>query len=208
MSIETSATNQKFSILLLGLSMSREKAFEKFKEVQERYIARKDTLFEANEAESRLLVIDEILNILGWNKEEFTPEAYCGTAGYADYILSTDRTPRLVVEAKKIGVTFGLPKNTLTLNEYSVAYLKKAFNRKISEVIDQAQRYCVEKAVQYALITNGAEWFVCPMLPKAGKTTDSMKGVYFGNIFGDEFSFDLMYNCKHPGKPDHSLLEN
>ena len=32
------------------------------------------------------------------------------------------------------------------------------------------------------------------MLPKAGKTTDSMKGVYFGNIFGDEFSFDLMYN--------------
>ncbi|HIE9456284.1 TPA: hypothetical protein ACXRZK_004724 [Klebsiella variicola subsp. variicola] len=101
MSIETSATNQKFSILLLGLSMSREKAFEKFKEVQERYIARKDTLFEANEAESRLLVIDEILNILGWNKEEFTPEAYCGTAGYADYILSTDRTPRLVVEAKK-----------------------------------------------------------------------------------------------------------
>lgn len=194
MNIEISVTDQKFSILLLGLNMSREKAFEKFKEVQERYIARKDTLFEANEAECRLLVIDEILNILGWNKEEFTPEAYCRTAGYADYILSTERTPRLVVEAKKIGVTFGLPKNSLTLNEYTVAYLKKAFNKKISEVLEQAQRYCVEKAVQYALITNGAEWFVCPMLPKAGKTTDSMKGVYFGNIFGDEFSFDLMYN--------------
>lgn len=44
MSIETSATDVKFSILLLELSMSREKAFEKFKEVQERYIARKDTL--------------------------------------------------------------------------------------------------------------------------------------------------------------------
>lgn len=69
MNIEISVTDQKFSILLLGLNMSREKAFEKFKEVQERYIARKDTLFEANEAECRLLVIDEILNILGWNKE-------------------------------------------------------------------------------------------------------------------------------------------
>lgn len=179
---------------LLELSMSREKAFEKFKEVQKRYLARKDTLFEANEAESRLLVIDEILNIFGWSKEEFNPEAYCRTAGYADYVLSLDRTPRLVVEAKKIGATFGLPKNTLTLNEYSVAYLKKAFNKKVSEVIDQAQRYCVEKAVQFALITNGAEWFVCPMLPKAGKTIDSMKGVYFGNIFEEEFSFDLMYN--------------
>ena len=159
MNIDTSATDQKFSILLLGLGMSREKAFEKFKEVRERYIARKDILFEANEAESRLLVIDEILNILGWNKEEFTPEAYCRTAGYADYILSTERTPRLVVEAKKIGVTFGLPKNTLTLNEYSVAYLKKAFNKKISEVIDQAQRYCINH-----------KWCRVVCLPNAAKS--------------------------------------
>jgi hypothetical protein len=45
MIVEASAADQKFSILLLGLSMSREKAFEKFKEVQKRYIARKDTLF-------------------------------------------------------------------------------------------------------------------------------------------------------------------
>ncbi len=188
--------------------MGREKAFEKFKEVQERYIARKDTLFEANEAESRLLVIDEILNILGWNKEEFIPEAYCRTAGYADYILSTERTPRLVVEAKKIGATFGLPTSSLTSNEYTVSYLKKAFKKKISEVIDQAQRYCVEKAVQYALITNGAEWFVCPMLPKPGKTTDSMKGIYFGNVFGGEFSFDLMYNLISKDSTEKNNLES
>lgn len=79
--------------------MSREKAFEKFKTLQENYITHKETLFEANEAEIRLLMIDEILQILGWKKEEFTPEAFCGTSGYADYILSIERNPRLVVEA-------------------------------------------------------------------------------------------------------------
>ncbi|WP_049071871.1 AAA family ATPase [Klebsiella michiganensis] len=174
--------------------MSREKAFEQFKALQKHFTSHKNTLYEANEAESRLLLIDEILQILGWKKEEFTPEAFCGTAGYADYILSIERNPRFVVEAKKIGVTFGLPTSSLTSNEYTVSYLKKAFKKKLSDVIDQAQRYCVEKAVQYAVITNGAEWFVCPMLPKPGKTIDSMKGVYFGNIFGDEFSFDLLYD--------------
>lgn len=78
-------------------------------------------------------------------KEEFTPEAFCGTSGYADYILSIERNPRLVVEAKKIGVTFGLPTSSLTSNEYTVSYFKKAFKKKLTDVIDQAQRYCVEK---------------------------------------------------------------
>lgn len=188
--------------------MGREKAFEKFKEVQTRYIARKDTLFEANEAECRLLVIDEILGILGWNKEEFMPEAYCSAAGFADYIISIERSPRLIVEAKKFGVTFGMPTSSMTSTEYSVSYLKKAFKRKVSEVIEQAQRYCVEKAVQYALITNGAEWFVCPMLPKPGKTIDSMKGVYFGNIFSGDFSFDLLYKLISKHGTENNNLDN
>ncbi|MGK4470884.1 P-loop NTPase fold protein [Yersinia enterocolitica] len=97
------------------------------------------------------------------------------------------------VEAKKVGVTFGFPTTTLTSNEYSVSYFKKAFKKKLSDVIEQAQRYCVEKAVPYAILTNGAEWLVCPMLPRAGKTIDSMKGVYFGNIFSEDFAFDLFW---------------
>lgn len=188
--------------------MSREKAFEKFKTLQENYITHKETLFEANEAEIRLLMIDEILQILGWIKEEFTPEAFCGTSGYADYILSIERNPRLVVEAKKIGVTFGLPTSSLTSNEYTVSYFKKAFKKKLTDVIDQAQRYCVEKAVQYAVITNGAEWLVCPMLPKPGKTIDSMKGIYFGNLFNGEFSFDLMYDLMSKDSIHNNNLDN
>ncbi|HFU1699797.1 TPA: hypothetical protein ACH4YC_004791, partial [Klebsiella quasipneumoniae] len=188
--------------------MSREKAFEKFKTLQENYITHKETLFEANEAEIRLLMIDEILQILGWKKEEFTPEAFCGTSGYADYILSIERNPRLVVEAKKIGVTFGLPTSSLTSNEYTVSYFKKAFKKKLTDVIDQAQRYCVEKAVQYAVITNGAEWLVCPMLPKPGKTIDSMKGIYFGNLFNGEFSFDLMYDLMSKDSIHNNNLDN
>ena len=42
------------------------------------------------------------------------------------------------------------------------------------------------------------------MLPKAGKTIDSMKGVYFGNIFSDDFAFDLFWGLL--SKP--AILEN
>ncbi|HEN3610819.1 TPA: hypothetical protein U5E44_004084, partial [Yersinia enterocolitica] len=94
--------------------MNREEAFTHFKVLQENFIIHKDLIFEANEAEVRLIVIDRILSLLGWEKEEFSPEAFCNTAGYADYILTTERSSRLVVEAKKVGVTFGFPTTTLT----------------------------------------------------------------------------------------------
>jgi len=38
----------------------------------------------ANEAKVRLLIIDEVLGILGWQKHEYEPEQMTSTGGYTD----------------------------------------------------------------------------------------------------------------------------
>lgn len=64
----------------------------------------------ANEAKTRLLVIDEILNLLGWPKVEYDPEHRTPTGNYTDYLLSLEEIPRLVVEAKRTNLFEALPK--------------------------------------------------------------------------------------------------
>jgi len=69
-------------------------------------------LSDANEAETRLKVIDQILrSVLGWKLEDISVEERCsedGKISFADYILRT-ATTAIIVEAKKVGATFELP---------------------------------------------------------------------------------------------------
>ena len=66
-------------------------------------------LFNGNEAETRLKVINRILTeVLLWTDEDIKPEEHVtedGLTTYADYILKTANVA-LVVEAKKGGETF------------------------------------------------------------------------------------------------------
>src|SRR5437868_4957722 len=69
-------------------------------------------LGDANEAETRKKVIDEILEkVLGWSTRDISyEEAVRGEpkAQYADYILRVAGTS-IVVEAKRIGAAFSVP---------------------------------------------------------------------------------------------------
>lgn len=186
----------------------RELAFKAFLAFSEEYQSKTSVIHNPNEATTRLLIIDEILKILGWDKSEFHPETHCASAGFADYILTTDNTPRLVVEAKKVGMTFCTPARKLIQQEYTVSYFKNAFKKNLTEVIEQAEKYCLQESVPYALITNGAEWMVFQTLPKPGKTIDSMKGVYFGNIFSEQFAFDFFWTLLAKESVTNSSLEN
>jgi hypothetical protein len=66
-------------------------------------------LYEANEAETRLKVINDILySVLGWTHADVHVEQRVsedGSTTWADYVLKTGMTA-IVVEAKKVGVTF------------------------------------------------------------------------------------------------------
>src|SRR5258708_27618793 len=79
-------------------------------------------LKDANEATVRLLIIDEVLSILGWQKHEYEPEKVTSTGDYTDYRLSIENQPRLIVEAKRIAVIETFPK-TIQQPEYSNSYL-------------------------------------------------------------------------------------
>jgi hypothetical protein len=63
----------------------------------------------ANEAETRLKVINEVLyNVLGWTHADIKAEERVsedGSTTWADYTIRTGMTA-LVVEVKKVGVTF------------------------------------------------------------------------------------------------------
>ena len=65
----------------------KETAQQKLKELVSRHDGADSSIHLANEAKTRLLIIDEVLKILGWDSSEFNPEAHTSTNGYIDYLL-------------------------------------------------------------------------------------------------------------------------
>jgi hypothetical protein len=188
---------------------NKEIAFQKILDIAERYKDKQDGIHKANEANTRLLIIDEVLKSLGWNPDEFNPETHTSSNGYVDYLLKYKNVPRLVVEAKKIGLTFCTPTNKKpSQHEYTISYFKQAFKALLTETIKQASSYCYDNSVSHAVITNGAEWMVLQLVPQAGKSLDGMKGVYFGNIFSENFYFDLFYELLSKEKVITGNLES
>ena len=94
-----------------------------------------------NEARIRLEIIDEILIAMGWRKESFHPESFDGAGGFTDYLLKSHGTPLLVIEAKRSGRTFSLPKNVRG-GRVKVGTLHAGGGHDLREALEQAARYC------------------------------------------------------------------
>jgi energy-coupling factor transporter ATP-binding protein EcfA2 len=106
------------------------------------------------EADARLQLIDRILiEVLGWRRENIATEPHTAT-GYVDYLLSSGERNVFVVEAKKTG-------SALFSTKVPNYALYKAGSPAFADAragIEQAARYCFEKAVPYAALTNGHSW--------------------------------------------------
>lgn len=178
----------------IHFSESRETALEKVVALREKYGERVLEISDANEATTRLLLIDSVLETLGWSKDEFNPEEAIGRLSYIDYLLKTEGVPRLIVEAKRVNYTFGSPHRKSRKNHYTLTYLRSAFGQAFTEVFDQAGKYALETRVPYALLTNGSEWLLVQLVLTPGFTEiNDLKGIYFGNLFSDAFNFDLFW---------------
>ncbi|HXF61527.1 MAG TPA: AAA family ATPase, partial [Caldilineaceae bacterium] len=187
---------------------SREIAFAKVKELRTRYGDAAERIHDASEASTRVMLIDEILVALGWSRADFNPETPAGK-GWIDYLLSADQIPRFIVEAKKTGHTFAHPKPRLHESEYSLAYLKRAFKAGLTNVLEQATTYAREKAVPYAVLTNGAEWLLVQVIATSSQDPERLKGFYFGNLLSDHCNFDLFWELlSKPAVMDGSLEEH
>ena len=120
------------------------------------------SLFDANEAETRLKVIDEVIfKVLGWHKDDVKIEERVsedGRTSFADYILRT-ATTAILIEAKRAAATFPLPARRSRLRLDGVLS-----EGGVGEAIRQARDYCRVKAIPFAVVTNGATWIIFPAI--------------------------------------------
>jgi hypothetical protein len=152
-----------------------EEAAEKFRELVDSDLATK--LKNANEAETRLLVVDRVLSILGWHPEEYKPEKPTSSGRYTDYRLTIDTDEKLIVEAKRWGLIGPISKN-LQSAQYQNIYLHKHCGEELSALLDQCRIYCSDCGMQYAVATTGSMWIVL---------VGGITGVEWGKIYSFVF---------------------
>src|SRR3569623_441382 len=118
------------------------------------------SLHEANEADTRLKVINDVLyGVLGWTHADVHTEERVSeddATTWADYTLRTGMTA-LVVEAKKVGVSFSEAPDTRR------AQLKgKLVSGETGKAIVQARDYARKLSIPFAVATNGNTWIIFP----------------------------------------------
>jgi hypothetical protein len=120
-------------------------------------------LCDANEATTRKLVIDKILErVLGWiagediKYEERVSED--GETTFADYVIATTTTS-MVLEAKRHGKSFSLP------SDKTSALLGGVLSEgDVGLAIRQVRDYARGLSVQFAVVTNGSVWIIFPAI--------------------------------------------
>lgn len=138
-------------------------------------------LDEANEAETRKLVIDKVLEcVLGWvpgsdiSYEERVHEDNKTT--FADYILRT-ATTALIIEAKREGKAFDVPTDHKTAKLGGVLA-----SGDVGEAIRQVRDYARKKAIPFAAVTNGSVWIVFPAVRTDGISFDDTQAHIFTSL--------------------------
>ncbi len=150
------------------------------------------SLHEANEANTRLRLIDRVLEILGWSRDEFNPELATSTGDFTDYRLSIDGTHRLIVEAKKVDRIAPL-KNPLRKPEYENGYLHKNCGQEMTKLLEQCKKYCDTCAIRYAVATTGDIWIVIANFMD-GIEWGKLRAVVFHSLEDVYQHFDDFYN--------------
>jgi KaiC/GvpD/RAD55 family RecA-like ATPase len=111
-----------------------------------------------SEADTRCKMIDMIFkDCLGWSESDIVREERID-GGFVDYVFSVDGIPRLVVEAKKSDVCFQIPLS-LKSRKYKLSGIISR-EKAIIKTIEQAQKYCIEKGVNYGIISNGHQFII------------------------------------------------
>jgi hypothetical protein len=138
-------------------------------------------LAEANEAETRIKLIDVILyRLLGWSHDDISLEertdAQDGSIKYCDYIVRTGNTS-FVIEAKKIGRTF-----SHVSSKRRIKLTRSELTGDLGEAVNQTRQYCIDKNIPFGVTTNGAQWVIFPAVRIDGVSFASSSAVVFDSI--------------------------
>lgn len=145
---------------------------------------------QSTEADTRAKLIDLILTkVLHWPEESIIRETP-SESGRSDYVLKCPK-PTAVVEAKRFGVPFVLPKE-VSRREYSVATLR-AKGDSIGEAINQARSYADDNGIEFAIATNGSQWIVFRATTPGSRWVDG-RAIVFRGLKDLESSFIEFWN--------------
>ena len=133
--------------------MDLTKAIELFEELKRRIDEHDDYLRES-EYRTRILLVDPLLRMLGWNVEDF----HCVEIEYrtaesvnerADYVLKNDKSKVAIVEAKRLGTAMGWAERR------------------------QAKEYADYAGVSQCMLTDGAKWLLYDL--NQGRNPETMQ---------------------------------
>lgn len=130
---------------------------EIIKELESLYLGKR-----LNEAETRFKIIDEILEkILKWPKHTLGLEIYI-EGNRADYVLyGKNDKPILVIESKKSGKYFDLPRNLNSGSNYQKVVVENLLSdRYLKDAMFQVKEYCEDLGCNYAAVCNGETWII------------------------------------------------
>jgi len=183
------------------MNQDPEKAFSSMENLMESYsIEQLKT-----EADTRCKIIDKLfIDILGWNENDIVREDP-NDSGFSDYIFKINNIPYFIVEAKKAGSVFELPK-TLNRRKYKITGIIKKINN-LYEAILQARSYCIDTGINYGIVTNGYQYLIFPAFSPNKKWSDIDCIVFNGlnDIFNN---FPLFWNIlSKEAVADGSLFE-
>ena len=171
--------------------MDYEASYSKMKSLAEKY--RKSGFQDLNEATTRLRMINDILfDCLDWDKSDCIAEdRFDGT--FIDYGLHHKSGLKLIVEAKKEGISFELPVGS-TQKTCPIEYFRRDYP-KVFSAIEQALEYCQNRGVALGAISNGHQ-----ILAFLGSRTDGIPPIkgrvaVFESFEAMEEDFLTLWNC-------------
>ncbi|MBN3882117.1 MAG: AAA family ATPase [Nostoc sp. JL34] len=142
------------------------------------------------EQDARFQVIDRILTeVLGWQREEILTEPHTDS-GYIDYLITSRGRSRLVVEAKRTS------KLLIDTRQPRMAWYKVGGSalESAADGLNQAKRYCTDKAVLFCALTTGFEWIGFWALRTDGKPPSEGKAIAFPNLESIQQNFATFYD--------------
>ena len=144
-----------------------------------------------SESDTRSKIIDPIFKeCLNWQEADIVREEGI-TEGFIDYIFLVNGQKKFLIEAKKEGKSFDLPEDIIR-RSYSIdGIISKS--KVLKECIEQSSRYCYEKGIRFAIITNGSQIIIYEAI-KIGGEWRKGKCLIFKSHKDIEDNFVLFWN--------------
>jgi len=144
-----------------------------------------------NEADTRAKIIDAILReCLGWSEANIRREENV-ESGRIDYKLVYQDVPIIIVEAKKAGEYFDIPKSMMNRRYKLKGAIETVAN--LTQALEQARRYCDDIGCKYAAVCNGYQLVIFAAIT-LGKNWKDGYCYVFHSLVDIKENFNLFWN--------------